>query len=519
MAQVRTTFTSDDRDIQKTLEQMHRGMVKLKEDNRQLAAASRKGTQDAARGYAKVGQSIKGVALRIAGPAGIIAGLAAWSRANARVIREAEDIGRKYDEVSRKFQVQSGLAGGKLQEANQQIARIGAGRGFQPEVAAKIATQLVSSGATPEQASGPLLNEFLKQLNAGNAAGRDVNPQELAKAAVSFLNSQDLAVDANNLARVGRPTQRLFRAKNIQVADLAELSKEAASLKGALTIDEQLATFAELTQTQPAAKAAVGLRNFVGRLQTAGAQEGKVKALERLGLRPEDVDFVGENQGQILKRLSTGLEKIPEGQRKAALSKIFGEEGTAIASTLIGGRKNVAEAVATARNVKGFDQDLAVAEGGLAFAERKIDAQAEVRRIRENEGGAIVRKAIQADLDRVGAAPILRELSGTLFDVSRSFGASPETAGRISVFGASGYVEPAISNAAQLVNPPRPPEEKIEVLRGDEIEQRARKQEQLQQENNQLMQDQNKLLQGIQSGIQQNQRVAAAAGGLNRHNE
>lgn len=62
MAEVRTTFTSDDAEVQRVLAKMNSELVRLQDRNRQLAESSRKGSADSRRGVEDLATSIGGLA-------------------------------------------------------------------------------------------------------------------------------------------------------------------------------------------------------------------------------------------------------------------------------------------------------------------------------------------------------------------------------------------------------------------------------------------------------------------------
>lgn len=94
------------------------------------------------------------------------------------------------------------------------------------------------------------------------------------------------------------------------------LAKQGSALKQAgLSEEEQLASFGVLRKSFEAPDSGVALRNVSMHMATAGGATDKKAALKEIGLKPEDVDMVGESFLDALAKLSEG---IAEGTRKGS---------------------------------------------------------------------------------------------------------------------------------------------------------------------------------------------------------
>lgn len=359
----------------------------------------------------------------VAGAAGLLI------NANRDIINQTDEVARKYDEIFRKFRVQSGLKGLEGDAARGRILEIAERQAFPSEQASNAATQLVSSGFSPAEASGGSLEEFLRILNASNVTGKEVDPTELAKAISSYLESQGLAKNEKNVAMVGRRVQALFKGTNLQLPDLAELATVSEIFNGLLTVEEQLGTFSTLVQSIPAAEAKTGFRNFVLRLNTVtDDQKAKVKALDQLGLKKEDVDFVGEDLGTILDRLAVGLEQLPQEQRAPVLNQIFGERTIAVAQSMINRRKTIEESYGIQNNVKGFLADVDEATSGRNAAERRATVRLERRRFAQDKQDSLKVKELNELEEKEGVSPFRRDINEKGYYTARYLGAEPDTA-------------------------------------------------------------------------------------------
>lgn len=315
-----------------------------------------------------------------------VAGAAAlWMNANRDIIQQADEVGAKYDEIFRKFRIQTGLRGIEGKQAQGRILEIAERQSMTSEQATGAATQLVSSGFTAQEASGGSLEEFLRILNASNASGKEVDSVGLAKALAGYLDAQGLDKNEKNVALVGRSVQALFKDTNLQLADLQELAKVASVFKGKLSIEEQLGAFSSLVGPgRPGAEAKTGLRNFVLQSATASAQKEKVKSLDEIGLKPTDIDFVGENLDQVLDRLAEGLAKLPEEQRLPVLTKIYEKENAAVVQDLINNRDKITDSYAVQQNDEAFMADVNEATSGRNAALRRLEVRKENRRFKED---------------------------------------------------------------------------------------------------------------------------------------
>lgn len=366
----------------------------------------------------------------------ITSSVRSWWQMSQELAREAGEIALKYDEIGRKFQVQSGLKGLEGEQAQARITGAAVRQSFDIDRAQAVATQLVSSGFSAEEASGASLEEFLRILNASNAAGQNVDSAQLAKSITGYLQSQGLELNAENLARIGRGTQRLFKSTNIQLADLVDVAKVGSLLSKGLTPEEQLAAMSVSADLgRPSSESATAFRGVVGSLMGARANEAKVSALKEFGLGVEDVDLVGEGFQDALARLDQGMQAMPEEQRMAALKKLFGEEYAAFALDMISGRKKIAERVGIMTDDRAFMEDVAISTSGPAAGARRLAAQTELEKLERSRGDSTITKAIEAELLDRGHSPWRASMSAKEYEAGRGLGLSQETALAMAVQG------------------------------------------------------------------------------------
>lgn len=273
-------------------------------------------------------------------------------------------------------------AGGTLPPgASQQVIDTATARGVPTAQAFGAATQLVSSGATVEEATGGALDEVLQLLNATNATGKNVDSTELIKALVQFLTANQLEANAQNIRQVGTAVQRLFVGTNLQIGNLARFAPEAFTIGqfSGLGPEESLAVYSQFLDVMDEATGAVAFRKGVTSLATAGATPSGVRALKMLGLSPEDVDFAGEDFETVLMRLAGGFEGLSQDQRNIAAKQLFGERGLGFYNVLA----NRAAIVETQRRLgltgdeAAYQQTVAIAEGTRAAEETRAGVVAQ----------------------------------------------------------------------------------------------------------------------------------------------
>ena len=425
MADVRVRVFADSKEAEKAFAALEQKLDKLEGKQKRAAMGSRRASQGVVGDIKKWGSSLAGVA---AGYFSINAAISLVQSSSRELLQEVEEAARKFDTTFRKFRVQSGLRGLEGDKAQTRILDIAERNAFTVEGAGDAARQLVSSGFSAKEASGASLNEFLKVLSASNVVGEDVQPAELAQSVAQYLESQGLDKNATNLALVGRSVQGLFRGTDVQLPDLSELAKQASSFKGAMSVPEQLSTFSVLREVMPAAEATTGMRNIVNRLRTARETKGRVDALGRIGLSPDDVDFVGEDIEQVLTRLGGGLQGVPEKERAGILKKLFEERGVASAEVLIGGIGKIRDRQGILQDDKQFLSDVAESQGGRNAAAIRQQVRRERRRVAKDDEFDLLLEEAKGISEGRDESAFIRAISTGIATTLRTVGVDAQTA-------------------------------------------------------------------------------------------
>ncbi len=245
-----------------------------------------------------------------------------------QVIRTGADAVRQIDAMTRSMQVQMGLTKEETMQERQATLEVAKQAGVTPDVAFGMQTQLSSSAF--ERGA---LDTMLKIAQATNFEG---NPQEVVQGIAQVLNAYQLERDNANTERLGASIVNLFRDTDLQMQDLGDFAKNAAVFENAgLKLEQSLAAFASLRNIYTGEASGTGLRNFVGILQSAGGQKSQTDALASMGLKPGQVDFVGEDLTSVIQTLRKATEGMAPEKANVAMAQLFGRENVAVAQTLL----------------------------------------------------------------------------------------------------------------------------------------------------------------------------------------
>lgn len=436
-AKAEVEFSATDAGVLRLIQRQEQQFGKLDRKLDAVEKSSRKAAKSGGDGFAKFGEAVKGVGLSLVGGGSLLAGLELIQGANRKVIEQATEIAARYDEANRKWMVQTGLKGIENADAQLRIAQISIGNAQDVIGGQELATQLVSSGFSSEQASGDSLDAMQDVLASMNQSGHNVDKASLGKAMAGFLTANQLELNGANLRKYGGGLKNLFDGTNVQLDDLPALGKEAGALKSALSPQEQLAAAAVLkTQgSQDGSSSATNLRNVVGRLQTASASDTAGPALERLGLKPGDVDFVGERLEEVLGRLEKGFQSVPEEERAGIAKQLVSEAGIASLQTLMDNRGTFRKNIESQADLSGFESSVEIAQSGVNAANTRLKGQAEVDRLAQYQADEIIEASLAQALREQDFSQAAIDLNASAYQKQRYLGMSPDMAVRVPYTG------------------------------------------------------------------------------------
>lgn len=209
------------------------------------------------------------------------------------------------------------------------------------------ATQLLSSGfSEADVLEGGVLDEFLRSLQALTQTGRGTDPAQLAKAMTKWLNATRQGRTSKSVAAAGRQVFNLFGATDLQMQDMVDLAGVAAGMTEAgMTPSEILGGYTSiLGVAKSPSEAATGIGSIVNILTGAKTNPSAVAALKSAGLKPGDVDLVGERFPDVLDRLAGAVGRLRPEDRMPFYNQLFGRERQSIAAGLVGMRGDVRRA-------------------------------------------------------------------------------------------------------------------------------------------------------------------------------
>ncbi len=390
-------------------------------------------TSAGAKGMRSVGSEIKSLTLGILGGGGILGAFAMWKSANADILKQAHDTTLAYDGLFRKFNIQSGLRGLAGTEAKEKLLDVAHQRAVPEEVAAQAATQLVSSGYdVKEVVQGGAANEFLQGMNAMNQRGAGVDATSLAGAATSFMTAMGVDKDAAGMRSTMSSLFAAFQGTNIQLPDLQQYAAKAGGMKGKLSFQELIAAGSIHRDLGIAsAESASGLEGLVGQAGTAGASKDKIEALKQIGLKPQDIDLIGEDFDTMLGRLQGGLNTIPEEQREGVMKKVFEQAGVKFLKPLLEGRGTMRDRIGAMQDAEaGYSGAVAESEQGAGAVKVRQDLERNRRRERQNKNQVEVLNELVAMAEERGESPARTKLAQEAYEGSLNTTGDLDTAGR-----------------------------------------------------------------------------------------
>lgn len=300
------------------------------------------------------------------------------------MLRQADEAGQKYDVIFRRLRIQAGFTEMQSAKAQKRVEDIAIRNAVPVEVAAGAAEELVSQGFSAKDATGKALQTMLQTMKASAMDTREVDPRQLVQAAVMYLAAQGLERNDANLREQMVAIQQMFKKTALQLKDLEDLAGKTQASAGALTPAETLATFTVLREKNLPDVASTAFKIIIDRLQTIGARGTDIALLAQTGLKPEDVDLVGEDIKTVLDRLAKGLEGLPQEKQNIIMAGLFEERARAPATGLIRDRELIPQFIAEMKNEKSFMEDVQTGTEGRAAGRERAKAIRERTDVRKD---------------------------------------------------------------------------------------------------------------------------------------
>ena len=301
--------------------------------------------------------------------------------ANREAQAQAEAAISKQEDLLIRYRAQGGLDKLRGDEAKKAIYKAALTTATTAEDAFGAAQAMVSTGFDPKAVEDGSLTEFLKLLKAQALhPNKAVSPQEMAESVSQFMTANNLSKSPENMSAMAVAVQGL-KATPLKMSDLPQLSEHSGTLKelGGLDWKDQLAVFSHLRGTETAEMAGTHLREIVRQLATEGGSAKSTGQLAKMGMRPEDVDFIGEDFFEVMRRLKAGLERLPEEERKVAADTLV--EGRNISSLfrVMNSEDEIKALKGQMGDRKGFDADFEMTSTGKNAASIRLDTAIEMK--------------------------------------------------------------------------------------------------------------------------------------------
>lgn len=332
----------------------------------------------------------------------LLAAVNALADAKRKLRKENEADVFSIDEASRSYAVQAGLTTEAQRiAARDRILKTGRDNAVKPQEAFAAATQLLGSGVEDPRA----LDFFLKMRASANEQLGKADPRELVEGMSQFLGGMGLEKSFKNFEDLGQRMRGLFsnpESAAVQVGDLSEFAKAAPAMAMShVSVQDSLALLSVLRGGMPsAAEAATGGRNIATRLAASDATRTGQEALQMMGLKPADVDMVGESLSTALKRLKEASDKLSEEKRNVAMVKLFGAENMGAGLLAINNVDKMERIAKSQVNREAFNAGVAMATTGVAADMRRAEAdKAIAATVFEGQiaGRAIIDKQVETE--------------------------------------------------------------------------------------------------------------------------
>jgi hypothetical protein len=287
----------------------------------------------------------------------LVAALQKVAASQREIVTGGSDAALNIDTMARKFQIQAGLADPEREAASKQIISESSSAGVKAEQGFRTATALASSDFKDALKNGTL-KIALEGMQGTSFTG---SPEEYVSAMSQALSAYGLDKTPQNLQDMQVKLAGLFKATDFQAAELTDFAKNASVLEMAgMSPTQALAGFGALREKGTAEAASHQMRN-VSLGMMAPNTEG-AKAIKSLGLKPEQLDMVGESFTDTLTTLKTAIDKLPKEKQIPTLEHMFGKENIAGAQNLMKAIPRIKELEGLQNNPEALAKDIKTAK-------------------------------------------------------------------------------------------------------------------------------------------------------------
>lgn len=399
--EAKLTFSADDREVARAWQKQFEQLDRLE---RKLDQAGKAGSDAAVKSMKSFATWALGIASVKMAIDTLIGAYRRAEEANQRFRQSSAETTQQTGDLLFRLGNQGNLSAlppaqqaAALENMRLRLSRIDEREGMPAGVSLRHATEAASQGVQGDLGDAA---EFFAQLSAAmNRGGED--PEGLVQAVVAMTKSAGLDATPENLRRVGIAMQRSFKAEPMQLADFEKLASRGAGITGMTGASPELmiALGSVLREVMPGEKGATAAEAIATRLATAGGNKTRVDALAMLGLKPEDVDMVGEDFVEALERINERMQQVDQATGNIALNKLVGEGAQSGMLTLLASTAEIRRRAGAYDDPEGFRTDVEFMRRNPAAAVRA----AEERRLRAQfDPGSVIDQQILAEMETAG---------------------------------------------------------------------------------------------------------------------
>lgn len=334
MAGAKTVLALDG-DIAKLIQKQDKVNQRLKEQNRLLKKTGRESKKAGAEGSAMTGQFVRGLGNMVTGlvSVGAAAGVFKKMIADVQELKRAvAETTAPLDVLSRQLAVQAGLKDPILaRRTREAITRSVQAAAVPLEVGMEAGREMMSQGFDRKLVtSGGFLTTVLA---AGKLKqGGEIDIEQFA----GYLQSAYGEInEANARDALGRGFGA-FKGTAYQYTHFPDINKYAAVARRAGWSPAEIdAPHTLLTPTYGSETTGMALKNIIIKSQAASGSPASVRALQRAGISPEEVDFEGESQRQVLDVYGRAEKRLSATQMTVLYDQLFGKRGGPQMATLV----------------------------------------------------------------------------------------------------------------------------------------------------------------------------------------
>lgn len=292
---------------------------------------------------------------------GITGGLKEAIEAQKELMRLTDEQGRAQDRRTRNFGVNAGLNIADSKVAAAAINQVAVKTGFKAEQLEPAASEMVGSGATWQDASGQGLTNLVQAT--GVTGGGSL--EDAAGSMGLTLKAAGLDNTPANIRRVGQNIYALRKKGRTEMESLRPLASELSIAKDQ-PLEDNLALMGTFEDVTDSSKAAGAFGSLQRRLRAPNAEVKKAMAMAKL--KPQDVDFIGEDTGKVIDTLSAAMKSLPEEKRGAFIKGIAGGDYLGQTDYLLKNPERFKELRAAQNDKAGYEDAIKQKFSGVDFA-------------------------------------------------------------------------------------------------------------------------------------------------------